>query len=111
MIKKNRKISSLNENTLSTHKEIFNKYLNEDNSLHPKQRISFKEKICNNNRCIYINSDELKSLSNMEEITNFYSYTEDCFRLMFEIEKIEKINKCKPVEFDFIEIIKTGEKK
>ena len=111
MIKKNRKISSLNENTLSTHKEIFNKYLNEDNSLHPKQRISFKEKICNNNRCIYINSDELKSLSNMEEITNFYSYTEDCFRLMFEIEKIEKINKCKPVEFDFIEIIKKGEKK
>jgi Dullard-like phosphatase family protein len=47
----------------------------------------------------------------MEEITNFYSYTEDCFRLMFEIEKIEKINKCKPVEFDFIEIIKKGEKK
>ena len=111
IIKKNRKISSINENTLSVHKEKLNKFLNEDSPQNVKKRISFKEKICNNNRCMYINSDELRSLSNMEEITNFYSYTEDCFRLMFEIEKIEKINKCKPVEFDFVETIKKGIKK
>jgi len=107
MIKKNRKISSI----LSTHSEIYKKFLNEESYHNTKQIPNFKEKIYNNNRCIYINSDELKSLSNMEEITNFCSYTEDCFRLMFEIEKIEKINKCKPVEFDFIEKIKKGEKK
>ena len=60
---------------------------------------------------IQINEDEVRSLSNMEDITNFYTYTERCFEMMIEIEKIKNINKCKPCDFPFDNEINKGNKK
>ena len=60
---------------------------------------------------IQINEDEVRSLSNMEDITNFYTYTERCFEMMIEIEKIKNINKCKPCDFPFDNEINSGNKK
>ena len=57
------------------------------------------------------NQEEVESLSNMEDITNFYTYTEMCFQLMIEIEKSKIINKCTPLDFPFDKIIKSREKK
>ncbi len=57
------------------------------------------------------NQEEVESLSNMEDITNFYTYTERCFQLMIEIEKSNKIYKCKPLDFPFDEQINSGKKK
>ena len=57
------------------------------------------------------NQEEVESLSNMEDITNFYTYTEMCFQLMIEIEKSKIINKCTPLDFPFDNIINSGNKK
>ena len=57
------------------------------------------------------NQEEVESLSNMEDITNFYTYTEMCFQLMIEIEKSKIINKCTPLDFPFDNIINSGKKK
>ena len=57
------------------------------------------------------NEDEVRQLSNMEDITNFYTYTERCFEMMIEIEKIKNINKCKPCDFPFDNEINIGNKK
>ena len=57
------------------------------------------------------NQEEVESLSNMEDITNFYTYTEMCFQLMIEIEKSNIINKCTPLDFPFDDIINSGKKK
>ena len=57
------------------------------------------------------NEDEVRQLSNMEDITNFYTYTEKCFEMMIEIEKIKNINKCKPCDFPFDDEINLKNKK
>ena len=57
------------------------------------------------------NQIEIKSLSNMEDISNFYSYTEKCFQLIPEIEKSYLINKCSPINFPFENIVNEGKKK
>ena len=57
------------------------------------------------------NQIEIKSLSNMEDISNFYSYTEKCFQLIPEIEKSNLINKCNPINFPFEKIVNEGKKK
>ena len=58
-----------------------------------------------------LNQIEIKSLSNMEDISNFYSYTEKCFQLIPEIEKSNLINKCNPINFPFENIVNEGKKR
>ena len=120
-VKKERKKTSDIQN-----KNIQNPNFNIKNLINTNERINKKTKSINyhndvklnkfiskntNLSHIQINEDEVRSLSNMEDITNFYTYTERCFEMMIEIEKIKNINKCKPCDFPFDNEINKGNKK
>lgn len=60
---------------------------------------------------LLLNEKEITSLSNMEEINNFYEYTANCFQLMEKLSSITQINKCTPVSFPFDYIISSGKKR
>ena len=59
---------------------------------------------------LLLNEKELTSLSNMEEINNFYEYTANCFQLIEKLLSITQINKCAPVSFPFAHLISSGKK-
>ena len=60
---------------------------------------------------LLLNEKELTSLSNMEEINNFYEYTANCFQLIEKLSTITQINKCSPVSFPFEHLITSGKKR
>ena len=110
-IKKERKKTSENKRSMKKSDLDFQKLIR--NRLKKKtttDNMNKFEKI-NNLSHFKFNEDEVRQLSNMEDITNFYTYTERCFEMMIEIEKIKNINKCKPCDFPFDNEINIGNKK
>ena len=110
-IKKERKKTSENKRSMKKSDLDFQKLIR--NRLKKKTttvNMNKFEKI-NNLSHFKFNEDEVRQLSNMEDITNFYTYTERCFEMMIEIEKIKNINKCKPCDFPFDNEINIGNKK
>ena len=110
-IKKERKKTSENKRSMKKSDLDFQKLIR--NRLKKKTttvNMNKFEKI-NNLSNFKFNEDEVRQLSNMEDITNFYTYTERCFEMMIEIEKIKNINKCKPCDFPFDNEINIGNKK
>ena len=110
-IKKERKKTSENKRSMKKSDLDFQKLIR--NRLKKKtttDNMNKFEKI-NNLSNFKFNEDEVRQLSNMEDITNFYTYTERCFEMMIEIEKIKNINKCKPCDFPFDNEINIGNKK
>ena len=76
-----------------------------------KKKHQSKKSFCSSN--LQFNQDEVNSLSNIEEISNFYSYTEKCFEMMYEIEETTDTitHKCTPLSFQFDKIINEKKKK
>ena len=114
-LKKERQKTEINKNYKKYFKQLFlpddrkkkkTYSLNINNLSDISNKIS-KKKISN----LKINEDEVRQFTNIEDITNFYSYTEQSFKMMFEIEKIKEINKCKPCDFPFDEEVNKGNKK
>ena len=81
--------------------------LNNNNKEQIKKHIPQKSISSN----LQFNQNEVTSLSNIQDISNFYLYTENCFEMMYDLEKVNKINKCTPLSFPFDEIIKEKKKK
>jgi len=128
--KVNNKINSIIKNIKEENKQILNKALSKtddvlDNKSNLERRITGLATYCVPKKNLFrpppkktvssnylnFNQEEVESLSNMEDITNFYTYTEMCFQLMIEIEKSNIINKCTPLDFPFDDIINSGKKK
>ena len=126
----NNKINSIIKNIKEENKQILNKALSKtddvlDNKSNLERRITGLATYCVPKKNLFrpppkktvssnylnFNQEEVESLSNMEDITNFYTYTEMCFQLMIEIEKSNIINKCTPLDFPFDDIINSGKKK
>ena len=103
----NRKLTCINNECLFTHKNINENKLNNNNKEQIKKHIPQKSISSN----LQFNQDEVTSLSNIQDISNFYLYTENCFEMMYDLEKVNKINKCTPLSFPFDEIIKEKKKK
>ena len=101
-----------NGNKLYNSKDQIDNNENKDVIIHMKKKFLTnkpKKSFCFSN--LKFNQDEVNSLSNIEEITNFYSYTEKCFEMMFYLEKEKIINKCTPLNFPFDKIINEKKKK
>jgi predicted HAD superfamily phosphohydrolase YqeG len=118
-----RKLTSINDEKLlfdknSNGNKLYNSKDQNDNNENKDVIIHMKKKFLTNKPkksfCfsnLKFNQDEVNSLSNIEEITNFYSYTEKCFEMMFYLEKEKIINKCTPLNFPFDKIINEKKKK
>ena len=90
-----RKLTSMNDEKLlfeknSNGNKLYNSKDQNDNNENKDVIIHMKKKFLTNKPkksfCfsnLQFNQDEVNSLSNIEEITNFYSYTEKCFETMF----------------------------
>ena len=123
-----RKLTNINDESLMIHKNLNKDKLDNDNNnsdkdIHfepltliylfkrNKKKHKTKKSFCSTN--LQFKQDEVDSLSNIEEITNFYSYTEKCFEMMYEIEETSNIiiNKCTPLSFPFDKIINEKKKK
>ena len=123
--KYNRKLTCVNDESLVFHKNLNadkldnnnnennnNENNNNENDIKLKKKHYYhKYKKSINSSNLQFNQEEVKSLSNIEEITNFYSYTENCFEMMYELDKIKQINKCIPLSFPFDKIINEKKKK
>lgn len=100
-----RKMSVMNADALNKHKTTLANRLWDNcimtHQFFPKKSIS--------TLTILPNEEEMANLSNIEEITNFYEYTENCFRMILDIEQETNLTKCKPIKFPFID--KIGEKR
>ena len=120
----NRKLTCINDESLVFHKKFNANKLNNnhnendniennnnenDNKLR-KKHISHQTKKSINST-LQFNQEEVQSLSNIEEISNYYSYTENCFEMMYDLEKNNQINKCIPLSFPFDKIINEKKKK
>ena len=123
-----RKLTNINDESLMIHKNLNKDKLDNENYIIDKNndfdslKINYlfkrnkpkhqtKKSFCSSN--LQFNQDEVNSLSNIEEISNFYSYTEKCFEMMYEIEENSNtiINKCTPLSFPFDKIINEKKKK
>lgn len=93
-----RKLSCMNNDSLSDHRHKLNKMLNDSSTQISKE--FFKRKSISS-LCLLLNEEELEALSSTEDITNFYEYTKNCFKTMVDLEKITQINKCTPLSFPF----------
>ena len=93
-----RKISNINNDTLTEYKKKLSSILNgSSNSI--RKEILKRKSI--STLCIMLNEEEIEMLSSIKEISNFYEYTKTCFKMMADIEKITTINKCTPLSFPF----------
>ena len=110
IIKKKSKFyhSNNNCNCLNTKKkslEIFEEnydLLKETLIKEHKRKIRSKSTILLNKHNLNNNEEKIISLTNMEMISDFYEYTENCMKLITEIEPKEKLkNKITPRNFEF----------
>ena len=114
-LKKERQKTQLNKNYKKYFKQLLlpnNRKKNKTYSLNINNLSDISNKISNKKISnLKVSEDEVRQLSNIEDITNFYSHTEESFKMLFEIEKIKEINKCKPCDFPFDEEVNKGNKK
>ena len=110
IIKKKSKFyhSNNNCNCLNTKKkslEIFEEnydLLKETIIKEHKRKLRSKSTILLNKHNLNNNEEKIISLTNMEMISDFYEYTENCMKLITEIEPKEKLkNKITPRNFEF----------
>ncbi len=114
-----RQLTSINDESLIFHKNLNKNKLNNhhennnnenDSKLIKKHFFKKPQKSINSN--LQFNQEEVHSLSNIEEISNYYLYTENCFEMMYDLEKkTNKVNKCIPLSFPFDKIINEKKKK
>lgn len=93
-----RKLSCLDNTSLSEHHHKLNSILN-DSPVEISKEFFKRKSISSFN--LQIDERELESLSSTEDISNFYEYTKICFKTMVKLENITKITKCTPLSFPF----------
>ena len=108
-----RRISNDNKAILTKHKKRVELKLNNNNDseLSNQEKILRKPKKGVTSFHHLLDEKEIISLSNMEEISNFYEYTSQCFQLMRKLTKIQNVNKCTPLHFPFDQIVSSKKRR
>lgn len=106
-----RRLSNDNKATLTKHKKKVELKLNNNNEESNQEKILRKPKKGVTSFHHLLNEKEIISLSNMEEISNFYDYTSQCFQLMRKLKKIQNVNKCTPLNFPFDQIVSSKKRR